>query len=110
MTFELKKLLCALIGVCILSNCASSTKSVETSAVRETVTQDLKKVYQHGAEAAEKLTLEDVLARALKYNLDTKVAELDELIASDDVTLEMLNSLPSVSAKIQRVGRNNKGG
>jgi len=77
--------------------------------VHETVKKDLTIVYQHG-EPATKLQLEDVLARALKYNLDTKVAELEELIAADDVTLEMLSALPSVTAKVQRVGRNNQGG
>ena len=32
------------------------------------------------------------------------------LIAADDVTLQMLNSLPSVTAKIQRHARSNEGG
>lgn len=100
----------ALAGACFISGCAPSSGGVEEATVREMVAQDRAAVYQAGAQQGEKLKLEDVLARALKYNLDAKVAELDELIAADDVTLQMLGSLPSVTAKAQRVGRSNSGG
>lgn len=97
------------MGFSILSGCAPSTGSVTQSAVQETVTKDLAAVYQHG-EVSASLKLEDVLARALRFNLDTKVAELEELISADDVTLDMLSALPSVTGKVSRVGRNNQGG
>ena len=99
----------AVSGLCILASCAPQQKGVDVAEVRALVNEDLSKVYQHGAIEAP-LRLEDVLARALVYNLDTKVAEMDELIAADDVSLEQLRSLPSVTGKIQRVGRSNTGG
>lgn len=99
----------AVAGICILSGCAPSTRSLEPDAVRASVSEDLKSVYQH-ADVKESLRLEDALARALRYNLDIRVAELDELIAADDVSLETLNALPTVRAKAQRIGRNNPGG
>ena len=99
----------AVSGLCLLASCAPQSKGVDVAAVREVVNEDLNKVYQHGAIEAP-LRIEDVLARALLYNLDTKVAEMDELIAADDVKLEQLNSLPSVTAKVQRVGRSNQRG
>lgn len=109
MTSDLKKLIYALLGTSILCGCGPSTGPVTQSAVQETVSMDLATVYQHG-ETTESLKLEDVLARALRYNLDTKVSELDEMISADDVTLEMLTALPSVTGKVSRVGRNNPGG
>lgn len=109
MSSNFRRLTFTLLGVSILSACAPSTGSVTSSAVRETVTKDLATVYQHG-DVVEALKLEDVLAHALRYNLDTKVAEFDELIAADDVTLDMLNALPSITGKVQRIGRNNPGG
>jgi len=107
MSPEFRKLTYALLGVSLLSACAPA--DVTKHAVQETVTKDLAAVYQHGEEASA-LKLEDVLARALRYNLDTKVAELEAIIGRDDVTLDALAALPSVSGKMQRVGRNNKGG
>lgn len=98
-------ILCALL----LTACSPPSGPVQAQAVQETVRADREKVYKHPA-VGETLKIEDALTRALRYNLDTRVADLDELIAADDVTLERLNALPSVSAKIQRVGRNNPGG
>ena len=109
MRSDFKRLTYTLLGISILSACAPA--SVTQSAVQETVTKDLAAVYQHGAEVgAEHLKLEEVLARALRYNLDTKVAEYEVLISADDVTLDTLSALPSVSGKYSRVGRNNAGG
>lgn len=107
MSPEFRKLTYALLGVSLLSACAPA--DVTQHAIQETVTKDLAAVYQHGGEAAA-LKLEDVLARGLRYNLDTKVAELEALIGRDDITLDMLSALPSVTGKMQRVGRNNPGG
>ncbi len=110
MDSKLRASLLALVSLCMVPGCAPfETGGIEPAVLQETVAKDRTQVYQHG-EISDKLKLEDALARALKYNLDTKVAEIDELIAADDVTLDMLNSLPSVTAKAQRVGRNNEGG
>lgn len=107
MSYNFRKFTYVLMGISTLSACAPA--NVTQSAVQETVTKDKAAIYQHG-NVTESMKLEDVLARALRFNLDTKVAELDELIAADDVTLDQLSALPSVTAKVQRVGRNNQGG
>jgi outer membrane protein TolC len=84
---------------------------VEDSVVRETIESDLDKIYKPPVTAEQQtLKIEEALARALKYNLDTKVSELDALIAADDVDLQMLSALPSINAKVQRQGRSNRGG
>lgn len=95
--------------ILFLSACSPEAGSVKPSDIQETTAKDLPKVYQH-AEVTGSLKVEDVLARALRYNLDARVAEMDELITAEDLSIESLNALPSVKAKIQRVGRNNRGG
>lgn len=99
------------VSVCalFLCACAPAPERLEPKAVAETITKDRAAVYKHD-EIETPLRVEDAVARALRYNLDTRVAAFEELIAADDVTLEMLNTLPSVTAKMQRVGRNNPGG
>ena len=98
-----------LLGLISISGCGAPTEPVGTFALMQTIEEDRAQIYKPASQA-QPLKVEDALARAIKYNLDTKVAELDELIAADDVTLQMLNALPSVTAKIQRHGRNNEGG
>ncbi len=108
-----KKHLLAFSGLLFLLNgCAPSAGPVDAASVLDQVTDDRVQTQtaQLPEKPGEKLKLEDALARAIKYNLDTKVAEMDELIAADDVSLQMLNTLPSVTGKIQRQGRNNAGG
>lgn len=93
----------------MLSACSPMTKEITADMAAEQVTEDRKEIHQNGP-VAEALKLEDVMSMALKHNLDAQVAAMDELINADDVSLEMLSALPSVSAKVQRVGRNNVGG
>ena len=102
-------LVCVLFPIA-LSACTPSAESLTEDGIRKKIEEDRASIYQHGAAPGEKLTLEDVLARALKYNLDTRVAELDALIAANDVSLERLNTLPTITANKQRVTRNNRGG
>lgn len=100
----------ALTGLVIITGCSPSTQPVDSHALSQQIEEDRAVIHPPTQQLAQTLKIEDALARAIKYNLDTKVAELDELIAADDVTLQMLNSLPSVTAKVQRHHRSNEGG
>jgi len=100
----------ALSGLILISGCAPTAKPVDNAVLLETIESDREKLYQPAGDLQQGMKVEEALARAIKYNLDAKVSELDALIAADDVTLQMLNALPSVNAKVQRQGRNNRGG
>jgi len=112
----------ALSGLILCSGCAPTADPVDNAVVLDTITKDRTQIYQPTNQitkqaanqtvnqTAATMKVEDALARAIKYNLDTKVAELEALIASDDVTLQMLNALPSINAKAQIQTRNNEGG
>lgn len=102
--------LLALSGLILLSGCAIPAEPVDSAVLLDTVEKDRTKIYESSSELPKTMNIEEALARAIKYNLDTKVAEMDELIASNDITLQMFNTLPSINAKIQRQGRSNEGG
>lgn len=110
MSFKLTVFIGTLACVFILSACAPPGGGVTIDSARATVAADLEKIYAEQPGPVPKMKIEDALARAIKHNLDTRVAELDELIAADDVNLNLLNILPSATAKVQRVGRSNRGG
>lgn len=102
---------CILIAFTVslfLNGCAPPKAALEEKAVGKILKEDLSQIYnQDGTENV--LTLEDALARGIKYNLDSKVAEIEELIASDDLSLERLSALPSIVGKLNAIGRNNPG-
>ncbi|MEZ5902934.1 MAG: TolC family protein [Alphaproteobacteria bacterium] len=100
----------ALLGLILISGCSPKATPLDNAVVINTIEDDRTKIYQPPQPEQQPLKVEEVLARAIKHNLDAKVSELDALIAADDVNLQMLNALPSINAKIQRQGRNNEGG
>lgn len=100
----------ALTGLILSTGCAPTATPVDNAVLLDTINEDRQKIYPPPGQFQQSMKIEDALARAIKYNLDTKVAELDTLIAADDVTLQMLNALPSLNAKVQRQGRSNEGG
>ena len=100
----------ALLGLILFSGCAPTATPVDKAVLTETIKKDRETLHQSVPQVQGPMKIEDVLARSLQHNLDTKVSELDALIAADDVTLQMLNTLPSINARVQRQGRNNEGG
>ncbi len=100
----------ALLGLIYTTGCAPTVTPVDNAVLLDTIDQDLQKITPASGEHQYSMKIEDALARAIKYNLDAKVAELDTLIAADDVSLQMLSALPSINAKVQRQGRSNEGG
>ena len=102
--------LLALLGLISISSCAPTVQPIDHAVLTDIIEEDRAQFYQSVPQEQQIMKIEDVLARSIKHNLDTKVSELDALIAADDVSLQMLNTLPSVNAKIQRQGRNNEGG
>ncbi len=106
-----KKLnLLAFTGLIFIAGCSPTADPVDKAVLLKTITEDRTKIYPPANQSQQKMKVEEALARAIKHNLDAKVAELDALIAADDVTLQMLNALPSINASAQRQTRSNEGG
>lgn len=103
-----KCILCALAVLLFVSGCASPKAALEEKAVSKILKDDIASIY-HEDGTENRLTLEQAIARGIKYNLDSKVAEMEEILASDDLSLERLSALPTVTGKIQGIGRSNEG-
>ena len=98
----------AFTAMLLLNSCAPPKAALEEKAVSKILKEDLASIYQSD-NTENILTLEDAIARGIKYNLDSKVAEMEELIASDNLSLERLSMLPTLNAKVQGIGRSNEG-
>ena len=92
---------------CLLQACAPAKGHVGAKYLQETINEDMQNVYK--GDISDVLTLEEALARGIKYNLDTKVAEYNERLAGDELSLERMNALPSITAKREFITRNNDG-
>lgn len=100
----------ALPIILILSACTGANTALEPENVRKTVAEDLRAAYTVDPADDGVLTLELAIARAIKYNLDTKVAETEAFVSARDVSVAGLRALPTASLSANRVGRSNLGG
>ena len=93
----------------LVSACTSDQHALEPDRMRKTIASDLRVSYPEEGKN-DVLTLEMAIARAIKFNLDKKIAETEAYVARKDVTLQGLEALPAASARLSRIGRSNKGG
>lgn len=107
-----RRIIRALPILCLLTltACAGANTALKPDNIRKTVAEDLRNAYAQDPSDEGVLTLEMAIARAIKYNLDAKVAETEAFVAGHDATLTGLEALPTASLNASRVGRNNKGG
>jgi outer membrane protein TolC len=98
----------ALVASAMLSACAVIPDSPAPKALDEFSQQNLK-----DREAIQKnvpilqapLTVEAALARALKYNLDLRARQMEELLASGSYRASLLDMLPSLTARESKTER-----
>jgi outer membrane protein TolC len=55
------------------------------------------------------LSLDGAISMGLRQNLDLELSALETLAASNRVTLQKLEAIPSVEAKVNYIGRSNRG-
>lgn len=73
----------------------------------ETLEEDLRALFET-KEVEKPITLYQAMARALKYNMDHRLAVAEESVANGNVALARLGMLPSLEMKGQYIGRNNQ--
>ena len=56
------------------------------------------------------ITLEEAMARAIKYNLDHRLKVMENALASHQLTTANLSMLPDLTARVGYTGRNNHAG
>ncbi len=93
----------------LLSSCTSDQRALEPDRMRKTIAEDMRTVFPEEGKG-DVLTLDMAIARAIKFNLDKIIADTESFVARKDVTLQGLEALPTASASLSRIGRNNRGG
>lgn len=88
----------AATAAAVLSACAVAPEPLTVSENNARVEQDLARLFEKQEKITGPLTLEEAIARALKYNLDHRLKLMEEAVAMGQLDVANVNLLPDVVA------------
>jgi outer membrane protein TolC len=92
----------------VLAGCAiSKTDPIRPEEITSVSDRDIKQLYGETEPLSHPLTLDEAIARALKYNLDTRVKVMEQALAQDQWDIGRYDLLPKVVADAGYTNRNN---
>ena len=95
---------CALI---VLAGCATSTKPISMEERQQSLREQRVALVQDQEPLSGPVTLEEALARALKYNLDSRVKLMEEALAMRQFDLSRVDLLPRLTLAAGYTSRDN---
>lgn len=101
MSFFLQRRIPALALAALLlffSSCAVVPRPLDSEANRLRLEAGLQDMYARQESVERPVTLEDAMARAIRYNLDSRVKLMQEALAKGEVGLARWDMLPSLAA------------
>ena len=99
----------ATVGALVfLSGCAVMPVPFTQAEKSELARADLGKLFEQQEPVTRKITLYEAIARALKYNLDHRVALMEEAVAHGARDLSKYSFLPQIDADFEYSNRNNR--
>ena len=81
-----------------LSSCVVGPKVIDNEANRRRLEADLQASYDSQEKIAQPVTLEDAMARAIRYNLDSRVSLMQEALAKGELGTARWDMLPRLAA------------
>ncbi len=99
--------LLTVLPLTILSGCAVQPEPVDQKEILDFVNFDEKHIYASQEPLTGTLTLNEAMARALKYNLQNRVKRMEQAVASQSLELAKLDMLPSLGFSAGYFDRNN---
>lgn len=100
-----------LFGVSVLalaiSGCAVTSQPIERTASEQRAKSDLQTMFKDQEPLAGPLTLHDAMARAVKYNLESRLKVMEEALANRQLDLARFDMLPRIAAQAGYAGRSN---
>lgn len=94
----------------VLGGCTVSPQLATQNEVRDRVAADTAKMFENQEAISGPITLDEALARALKYNLDFRLKNMESALALGLNELSKFDMLPRVLASAGYSQRNNDSG
>ncbi|WP_073955665.1 TolC family protein [Thalassospira sp. TSL5-1] len=98
----------AAMGMLVLAGCAVTPEPLTQAENDSRVQTDLNRLFANQEKIDGPLTLDDAIARALKYNLDHRLKLMEEAVSMGQLDVANVNLLPDVVAKTGWTTRNNR--
>jgi outer membrane protein TolC len=102
-----KKVLAAALGTLILGGCAIHPRPLTLEQRQATLAADSQAMFAAQEPVSGPITLDEAMARALKYNLDHRVKMMEEALAQRQLDLSSFDLLPQLTAAAGYTTRDN---
>lgn len=106
----LPRTLVALAAAAVLAGCTVAPKAITADEVRDRVKADTARMYVDQAPISAPITMEEAVARALKYNLDYRLKKMESALAMGLTDYASYDMLPQVVASAGYTRRSNDSG
>ena len=100
----------ALAAAAVLAGCSVTPKAITADEVRDRVKHDSVEMYRSQEPIAGPVTMEEAVARALKYNLDYRLKRMESALALGLTDYASKDMLPQIVANAGYRDRNNFSG
>ncbi|HTH67838.1 TolC family protein [Rhodanobacter sp. T12-5] len=102
-----KKLLAATLATLVLGGCAIHPRPLTLEQRSATLQADQQAMFAEQTPVSGPITLDEAMARALKYNLDNRVKMMEEALAQRQLDLSNFDLLPKLTAAAGYTSRDN---
>ncbi|MCB0074273.1 MAG: TolC family protein, partial [Caldilineaceae bacterium] len=106
----LPRTLVALAVTAVMAGCTVAPKAITADEVRDRVKSDTAKMYADQAPITAPITMEEAVARALKYNLDYRLKKMESALAMGLTDYASYDMLPQMVASAGYRHRSNDSG
>lgn len=103
--FRTLRVTCACIAILSLSACSWPSDPLTVDEQVQALESDLGMMYAHQESLDHPLTLSEAIARGIKYNINHRVAMMEEMVAQGEVDTKLLDMLPSLDMEAGYQGR-----
>ncbi len=98
----------AILAVSLMAGCAITPKPLQVDQARQTIQQDLSRMFSRQEAINGALTLDQAIARAIKYNLDGRLQLMEQAMAAGQLDLSRFEMLPRIALSAGYMGRTNE--
>lgn len=98
----------AALTLALLAGCAVQPMPLDPKVTEQTVEQDLSRMYADQEPLSGPLTLHEAMARAIKYNLDSRLRVMEHALQQRQLDVSNYDMLPKVTADAGYESRSNQ--